>query len=115
MSTTLPARRVALDITPSCLMARRYGHDYLLQCLWMRLDGLTVEQIADALACPERLITLALAYWQDAIGQRATRRGDRFLPVARNARRWKNRPAASKLVLTAQHDLSEKPIFREKI
>lgn len=81
-------KKVSLLLDTSTRAANKFGGDVLSQFLWMRLDGLTINQIAAAVGCDEEIVTEAITAWQ---AQVEAKEGEQFQPRARNWRRWKNR------------------------
>lgn len=83
------AKRVTLRLETSTRARNMFGGDVLSQMLWMRLDGLTINQIADTVGCDDEMVTAAITAWQTQV---EAREGETWLPKRRNPRRWKNRP-----------------------
>jgi hypothetical protein len=69
--------------------ANRFGADVYSQILWMRLDGLGVDQISAALHCSAELVGEVVSLWQQQV---ALKERDDWQPRRRNNRRWANRP-----------------------
>ena len=86
-------KRVVLHLESSARASTAYGSDVYGQILFMRLDGLSVGQIADAIGCGDDLVCSVVNLWQEQV---RIREGENFTPRRRNPRRAANRPKNDK-------------------
>ncbi len=69
----------------------RYGEDLYSHILWMRLDGLTIAEMAEKIGCSDEIIADCIKMWQTQI-ELSEGGPEQWTPRCRNPRRWANKP-----------------------